>query len=202
MPLVLSVSTTESFPIFFTRSSLRYLYIYWWDSFSRLNSTSPDSLVYQMLESLRHLDGISLNQPHHIHISLVLGSPTLDPASQTCLTSAEQRRRITSPSLLAMFYLMHPWRMLAFSAAKAHCWLLVHQEHQVLFFQAALQAVNPRPVLLQTIDLGQFLNLFGNRGIISVLHPWHVYYGTVPLMNLSASPLRNGQVVQQRRDVN
>lgn len=61
------------------------------------------------------------------------------------------------------------------------------------FPAAALQAVSPQLELLQTIGLAQCFNLFGNKGIISVLHPLCVHYETVPQMNISLSALRTRQ---------
>lgn len=52
---------------------------------------------------------------------------------------------------------------------------------------------SPQPALLQTIALVWCFNLLGNKGIISVLHPWCVCCETVPQMNFSLLTLRTGQ---------
>ncbi|KAK4823428.1 hypothetical protein QYF61_002114 [Mycteria americana] len=45
--------------------------------------------ILQMLQSLHHLCGSLLDQLQYVHVSFVLGSPDLDPALWTCLTSAK-----------------------------------------------------------------------------------------------------------------
>lgn len=47
-----------------------------------------------------------------------------DLAFQVWLTFAEQRGRITSLELPALFSLMHPRMLFGFSAMRAHCWLM------------------------------------------------------------------------------
>ena len=79
--------------------------------------------VHLVLQILDNLDGLLLDSLQCIHVSHVLGSRAL----QMCLTSAEQKGKITSLNLLAMFCLMQPWRLLAFFAARAHCCLTVNQ---------------------------------------------------------------------------
>lgn len=60
-----------------------------------------------------------------VHVCLILGHQMPDPAFQVCLTSAEQRRGITSLGLLVILCLMQPRRLLAF-VSKGHGWLMVN----------------------------------------------------------------------------
>lgn len=55
-------------------------------------------------------------------MSLILGSPELDPELQLGLASADQRGRITSLGLPPIHFLMEPRVTLAF-ASRAHFWL-------------------------------------------------------------------------------
>lgn len=50
---------------------------------------SQPLLVWQMLQSIDFLCGLSLVSLQYIPVSLVLGSPDLDAVLQACLTSAE-----------------------------------------------------------------------------------------------------------------
>jgi len=76
--------------------------------FSQLNSPSFLSLSFYAAYSLNHLRGPSSDLLQQVHVSLVLGSPGLNLALQTCLTIAEQRRRVTSLHVLATHLLMQP----------------------------------------------------------------------------------------------
>jgi len=59
-----------------------------------------------MVQSLNCPRGRTLNLFHYVNVSLVLGSPELDPALQMGPSIADQRGRITSLDLLAMPFLM------------------------------------------------------------------------------------------------
>jgi len=78
-----------------------------------------------MLQSLHYLCGSLPDSFLYVHVSLVLGSPALDTALQTCLTRADQRRRITSLDLLAALCLKQPKMLVAFFAISTHSWIIV-----------------------------------------------------------------------------
>lgn len=54
-----------------------------------------------MFQSLHDLHGTVLDSFQHVHVCVVEGSLEVDVALQVCLTSADQRKRITSLSLLS-----------------------------------------------------------------------------------------------------
>lgn len=72
-----------------------------------------------MLQSYNPLCGPSQDSLWDVYVLLVLGSPQVDTAFQTCLIRAEQRGRIISHDVLATFLIMQPKMLLAFLAARA-----------------------------------------------------------------------------------
>lgn len=75
-----------------------------------------------MLQSLTHFCGSSQKSFQDINVSFVLGSPELNPASQMCLTNAEQKgtaqRFLT---LLPMLCLWQPRMLLTAFAVWVPC---------------------------------------------------------------------------------
>jgi len=84
LPLVLALGTTEkSLALSSFHAPFRYLYTLRRSPlslpFSRLNSPSSQPfLIGEMLQSLHHLCGPSLDSLQYVHVSLVLRSPELD----------------------------------------------------------------------------------------------------------------------------
>lgn len=81
-----------------------------------------------MLQSYNPLCGPSLDSLWDVYVLLVLGSPQVDTAFQTCLIRAEQRGRIISHDVLATFLIMQPKMLLAFRAARVCYSLTVYLE--------------------------------------------------------------------------
>lgn len=79
-----------------------YSFIRYSWAFSRLKSPSSFKyfLIWQTLQSLYHLYNPLLDSFQYVPVSLVPGSPDLEPSLQICLISAEQRSRIISLNLL------------------------------------------------------------------------------------------------------
>lgn len=147
-----------------------------------------------LLESLRHLNGPSLDQLHNVQISLYWGPSSSDKPHQ-CLAEGKDHLPHPQPAARALpgaapaavglcagaelvqghSPIQHPPRAIALP-----CQLLCRW-HQPPAHPAAAHRSGTR------------FNLFGNKGILSVLHPLHVCCGTVPLMNISLSALRTGQ---------
>ena len=127
LPLVLSLGTTERG---LAPSSLhppfRYLYTLirspW--AFLRLNSLSTQPFIRgEMLQSLHHLNGSLVLSPVSPCLSCTEELRTV-PSNPGVATSAEQRGRITSLSLLAILCLMQPRIPFTFFATRACCWLM------------------------------------------------------------------------------
>lgn len=99
----------ETGPIFFTTPSLKYLYTLMSSLLQAKHSQlSQCMLVHQVLESLKHFNGPSLDKRYYFQVFLILGSPELGTALRMCPSSAEQRGRIPSLNLLAMCHLAQP----------------------------------------------------------------------------------------------
>lgn len=111
----------ESGSVFFTPP--HQIFIYTEKIPLSILSSQGSPSTWQMLQVLHHLHGPLLDSLQHVHLSLVLRSPGLDTNLQMCLTSAEQRTKIISPDLLATPFLMQSRELMAFLAARAHCWL-------------------------------------------------------------------------------
>lgn len=82
--------------------------------------------------------------------------------SRCGLPSAGLKRRLTSLNLLAMLFLMHLRRLLAFffffcckDILLAHGQLAADQDPKVLFCKAVLQPADPKPVLVPGFDPSQ-----------------------------------------------
>lgn len=80
MPLVLSVGATENsapYPQLFVCMGENFLSLL----FSRPNRHKPLNLsLCEELLSLNHFGGLLLDSFKYLHVSLVMGSPELDPA--------------------------------------------------------------------------------------------------------------------------
>ena len=87
----------------------------------------------------------------YVCFSLVLESPELDTALHMCLARAKQKRRMASPDLLTMFFLMQPKRPLCGEGTLLAYVQLVHQDHQGLFCKAAFQPFGPQPILVHEV---------------------------------------------------
>lgn len=103
-----------------------------------------------MLQSLNHFCGPSVVSLQFIHISVTLGHSDLDPAFHVCLSREEEKDH--HPSLLTTL-LMQARRLLAFSSARVHCWLIqlgAIQDLQMLLSKAVLQ---PRLIVVHGVIL-------------------------------------------------
>jgi len=133
LPLVLSLGTTEKS---LSLSSLPLPH----QVFTHIEITCPESsLVYgeqsqltqplricQMFQYFSHLHGPLLDPVQHVHVSLALGSPELEPELQMGVTRTERRGRIISIYPLVMLYLVQSRRLWTFFAARVNCWPLVN----------------------------------------------------------------------------
>lgn len=124
LSLVLSLGTTELSHSILITPPIRHLYILMRYPLIPLN-TRKNRLSQPLLtcQTFLSLCSPSLDLLQYVHVSLVLGSPELYPALQTCLTSAEQKGRINSLHLLMTLFLMRPRISLAF-ATRTHCWFM------------------------------------------------------------------------------
>lgn len=106
-------------------SSIRYLYIFrYLPKPSLLQTKQSTSLSFSFdrySNSLIVLVALCSTCCNTL-MSLLLGSPELDPALQLRFTSADPKGGITSLGLPAIHFLMQPRMILAF-ASRAHFWL-------------------------------------------------------------------------------
>lgn len=111
--------------------------------FSRLKRPSSLSISWMSCAPVpEQLDRPLLDSFRYVYDSHVLQSQEADTALQMHLTSAKQRGKITC-------CLLQPKRLLATFFAKMHCWLMVHQDLQVL--QSCLPAGQPQHVLMHEV---------------------------------------------------
>ena len=80
--------------------------------------------IGEVLQPTDHLCGPPLDLLQQLRTLPVLGAPAWIQYFRWVLIRAEQRGTITSLALLATPLLMQPRILLAFQAARAHCWLM------------------------------------------------------------------------------
>lgn len=110
-------------------SLLSGIYIHWWDppESSLLHAKQSPLLESHMKDVpvLKNLHSLLLDLLQYSHVWRVLWSPQLDPELQMCVSSADQRGKITSLQRLMTLFLMWVRMLLAFFAIRVPCLLTV-----------------------------------------------------------------------------
>lgn len=138
-PQVLALISPLSSPT--RRLLLPDIYTHWFPQkllFSRLcNSSSQPLFIWQIFQSLDHHCDPQKDSFQYTHVSCILGSPVLNPVLQRCLSSAEQKWRITALILLKMLTILNAAHDITGlfchqSALLAHGQLVVHPDQRSL----------------------------------------------------------------------
>lgn len=124
--LIISLVFTKSLALSFSPSTHQVICMHYKISsnhFLQLNNASCHVLIGQMLQSVKHLVGPTMNSLQYANIFLVFRSPELDTRLKFQSHSADQRGIITSLDLQVILFLRQARMLLAFFANRTHCWL-------------------------------------------------------------------------------
>lgn len=80
-------------------------------------------LMWEVLQCLNHLCGLSLEFPCYVHVSLVMRSPELDNSTPGVASPMLSRGEGSPPSASWLYMLIQPKIPLTFFLTRTHCWL-------------------------------------------------------------------------------